>query len=293
MLPVTLALGLINFNFVVNTFFASRFVDPQLAPSAIDAAFRIYMLPQGMFSVAVATVLFPRLSRLAARGDSTGVQRAVSLGLRQIGFLLLPASAVAAVLAEPIVRLLYQRGRVHRRADARRRGSAGRLRARADLQRDDADAQPLVLQPAGALGSDCGRAREPRRSTRFWPRSSTASASGGSRWRRPSSTSPALWRSSRSSAAASVVSTAARSRRRTGASLLPRRRRRPRRSGSGTDWTRPSAARSARRSSRSASRSRRRPPPSLSPAPPCCASASSRRSSRSGADPVQRTNDQP
>jgi putative peptidoglycan lipid II flippase len=34
----------------------------------------------------------------------------VSLGLRQIGFLLLPASAVAAVLAEPIVRLLYQRG---------------------------------------------------------------------------------------------------------------------------------------------------------------------------------------
>jgi putative peptidoglycan lipid II flippase len=110
MLPVTFALGLINFSFVVNTFFASRFVDPLLAPSAIDAAFRIYMLPQGMFSVAVATVLFPRLSRLAARGDSAGFRDAVSLGLRQIGFLLLPASAVAAVLAEPIVRLLYQRG---------------------------------------------------------------------------------------------------------------------------------------------------------------------------------------
>jgi putative peptidoglycan lipid II flippase len=110
MLPVTLAIGLINFNFVVNTFFASRFVDPELAPSAIDAAFRIYMLPQGMFAVAVATVLFPRLSRLAARGDSVGFRETVSLGMRQIGFLLLPASAVAAVLAEPIVRLLYERG---------------------------------------------------------------------------------------------------------------------------------------------------------------------------------------
>jgi putative peptidoglycan lipid II flippase len=107
---VTLALGLINFSFIVNTFFAARFVDPQLAPSAIDAAFRIYMLPQGMFSIAVATVLFPRLSQLAARGDSTGFREMVSLGLRQIGFLLIPASAVAAVLAEPIVRLLYQRG---------------------------------------------------------------------------------------------------------------------------------------------------------------------------------------
>ena len=110
MLPVTLALGLINFSFVVNTFFAARFVDPQLAPSAIDAAFRVYMLPQGMFSIAVATVLFPRLSQLAARGDSAGFRQTVSLGLRQIGFLLLPASAIAAVLAEPIVRLLYQRG---------------------------------------------------------------------------------------------------------------------------------------------------------------------------------------
>jgi putative peptidoglycan lipid II flippase len=110
MLPVTLGIGLINFNFVVNTFFASRFVDPQLAPSAIDAAFRIYMVPQGVFAVAVVTVLFPRLSRLAARGDTAGFRETVSLGLRQIGFLLLPASVVAAVLAEPIVRLLYERG---------------------------------------------------------------------------------------------------------------------------------------------------------------------------------------
>ncbi len=110
MLPITLGVGLINFNLVINTFFASRFVDPTLAPSAIDAAFRIYMLPQGIFSVAVATVLFPRLSRLAARNDIVGFRETVSLGLRQIGFLLLPASAVGAVLAVPIVRLLYQRG---------------------------------------------------------------------------------------------------------------------------------------------------------------------------------------
>ena len=110
MLPVTIGIGLINFNLVVNTFFAARFVDPNLAPSAIDAAFRIYMLPQGMFAVAVATVLFPRLSRLAARQDTDGFRDTVSRGLRQIGFLLIPASAVSAVLAEPIVRLLYERG---------------------------------------------------------------------------------------------------------------------------------------------------------------------------------------
>jgi putative peptidoglycan lipid II flippase len=108
--PVTLGLGLINFNQVIGTLFAARLIDPNLAPAAIDAAFRIYMLPQGMFSVAIATVLFPSLARFAARADLVGFRRTVSTGLRQIAFLLVPASVAAAVLAEPIVRLLYQRG---------------------------------------------------------------------------------------------------------------------------------------------------------------------------------------
>ena len=110
MLPVTLTLGLINISIFVDMIFASRLVDPDLAPTAIEKAFRIYMLPQGMFSVAVVTVLFPTLSRLAALGDLQGFRGTVDSGLRQIGFLLVPASIVGAVLAEPIVRLLYQRG---------------------------------------------------------------------------------------------------------------------------------------------------------------------------------------
>jgi putative peptidoglycan lipid II flippase len=110
MVPVTIGLGLINFNLVVDSIFASRLIDPNLAPSAIDKAFRIYMLPQGMFSVAVATVLFPSLSRLAARGELDGFRHMVGVGLRQIAFLLVPASVFSAVLAEPIVRLIYERG---------------------------------------------------------------------------------------------------------------------------------------------------------------------------------------
>jgi putative peptidoglycan lipid II flippase len=109
--PVTLSLGLINVNAVIGTIFAAKLIDPTLAPSAIDKAFRVYMLPQGMFSVAVATVLFPSLARLATRGDLPGFRDTVSLGVRQINFLLVPAAAASAVLAEPIVRLLYQRGK--------------------------------------------------------------------------------------------------------------------------------------------------------------------------------------
>ena len=110
MLPVMLGLGLINVNAVIGTFVAATWIDPTIAPNAIDKAFRIYMLPQGMFSVAVATVLYPSLARLATRGDLAGFRSTVSTGLGQINFLLIPAAVFSAVLAEPIVRLLYERG---------------------------------------------------------------------------------------------------------------------------------------------------------------------------------------
>ena len=108
MLPVTLGLGLINFNVLANGVLGS-YVSTE-APRAIDNAFRIYMLPQGMFSVAIATVLFPQLSRLAARRDLPGLRTSVDYGLRLIFLLLLPATAATLVLAEPITRLIFQRG---------------------------------------------------------------------------------------------------------------------------------------------------------------------------------------
>jgi putative peptidoglycan lipid II flippase len=110
MLPVTIGLGLININAAIDQLFATHFLNPHLAPAAIVRAFRLYMLPQGMFSVAVATVLFPLLSRHSAREDWDAFKGTIATGLRLISFLLVPASAAAAVLATPIVRLLYQHG---------------------------------------------------------------------------------------------------------------------------------------------------------------------------------------
>jgi putative peptidoglycan lipid II flippase len=109
MLPVTLGLGLINFNALVNYDLAGYVSDE--GPRAIDAAFRLYMLPQGMFSVAIATVLFPQLSRLAARHDLPGLRGTIGNGLRLIFLMLLPAAAATAVLAEPMIRLVYEHGK--------------------------------------------------------------------------------------------------------------------------------------------------------------------------------------
>ena len=108
MLPVTIGLGVINVDLLINS--AVGFLISDSAPRAIDAAFRLYMLPQGMFSVALATVLFPALSRLATRRDTAGLRSLLGTGTRQNLLLLVPAAAATMALAEPIVQLVYERG---------------------------------------------------------------------------------------------------------------------------------------------------------------------------------------
>ncbi|HEY2572217.1 MAG TPA: murein biosynthesis integral membrane protein MurJ [Solirubrobacteraceae bacterium] len=108
MLPVTIGLGIVNLDQLINSVFGTL-VSAE-APRAIDNAFRVYMLPQGLFSVAVATVLFPTLSRMAANRDVSAMRRVVGIGMRQINLLLIPAATFMIVLSTPIVRLLFQRG---------------------------------------------------------------------------------------------------------------------------------------------------------------------------------------
>src|SRR5450755_4310812 len=108
MLPITIGLGIVNLDQLLNSVFGTL-VSPE-APRAIDNAFRIYMLPQGIFSVAVATVLFPTLSRQASRRAPAEMRRTLGNGMRQINLLLIPCTALLIVLATPITRLVFQRG---------------------------------------------------------------------------------------------------------------------------------------------------------------------------------------
>ena len=157
MLPVSIGLGLININLLLNTVIGSGVSDE--VPRAIDAAFRIYMLPQGMFSVAVATVLFPQLARLAARADYAGMRSTIGAGMRQIALLLIPAGAAMAVLAEPIVRLVFERGEWDAESTRAHRRRAVLVRVQPPVQRLGADAHARVLLAAASTDADEARRR--------------------------------------------------------------------------------------------------------------------------------------
>ncbi len=70
----------------------------------------LQQLPLGLISVAVALAALPRLSRHFAARDEAGYRRTLAQGLRMVLVLLVPGLVGLALLAEPVIRLLFQRG---------------------------------------------------------------------------------------------------------------------------------------------------------------------------------------
>src|SRR5262245_31561408 len=82
------------------------------AVTANAAALQLMMLPHGLIALSLGTVIFPQLARYHAAGDLAGLRRAALGALRQVLFLALPAAAILGWLALPVVRALFERGRV-------------------------------------------------------------------------------------------------------------------------------------------------------------------------------------
>jgi len=72
---------------------------------------RLYNFPLGVFAIALATVIFPELSRRAVRKDLAGVGRVASHGLRLTVFIAVPAAVGLMLLSEPLLRLWLGHGR--------------------------------------------------------------------------------------------------------------------------------------------------------------------------------------
>jgi len=82
----------------------------QGAAAAIYYGERLYQLPLGLLGVAVATVIFPLLSRHAARGRHDKLGEDLSLGLRLVLFLGIPAGAGLVLLSHPLSTLMFEHG---------------------------------------------------------------------------------------------------------------------------------------------------------------------------------------
>ncbi len=80
------------------------------AVAVLNFAQRLLELPIGVFAVAVSTVVFPLITRFAAAGDGVNLARSYRRGMRLILVMNVPAAIGLALLAVPIIRVLFQRG---------------------------------------------------------------------------------------------------------------------------------------------------------------------------------------
>jgi len=108
MLPVTVALGILNLNALVGQAFAA--LVSENAPAELYYSFRLYQLPQGVFAIAIGTVLFPTMSRFAARDDIGGFRDTLSGAVRQVFFVTLPFAIWFIAIPTPFVSLIYEHG---------------------------------------------------------------------------------------------------------------------------------------------------------------------------------------
>jgi putative peptidoglycan lipid II flippase len=82
----------------------------QGAAAAIYYGERLYQFPLGLLGMAVATVIFPALSRHAARGQFERLGQDLTLGVRLVLFLAVPAGAGLMLISDPLARLLFEHG---------------------------------------------------------------------------------------------------------------------------------------------------------------------------------------
>jgi putative peptidoglycan lipid II flippase len=108
MAPRVVGLAAVQVNFLVTAILASTLIAGSL--TALNYGWIIMLLPQGIIAQSVATALFPTLATLAARGERVEMRRVFGATLRSLLFFTLPAAAGLVILAEPIVRMLLERG---------------------------------------------------------------------------------------------------------------------------------------------------------------------------------------
>lgn len=107
-LPVALGAGIYQINLVIDTVIASFLATGSIA--YLFFADRVNQLPLGVIGVAVGTALLPLLSRQLRAGEEAAALNSQNRALELSLLLTLPAAVALMVIAEPVIRVLFQRG---------------------------------------------------------------------------------------------------------------------------------------------------------------------------------------
>ncbi len=109
MLPAAFGVSVSQISLLINQVFASFLATGSI--SWLYYADRLMELPAGVLGVAVGTILLPSLSKYHADANPAEYSRLLDWGLRVTVLLAVPSAVALAVLALPLIAMLFQYGR--------------------------------------------------------------------------------------------------------------------------------------------------------------------------------------
>src|SRR3954449_11058156 len=107
--PAVIAASAVQVNVLINSGFAASLGNGPV--SWLNIAFRLMQLPLGIFGVAIGTVTLPLVSKSAALGRIDEFRGILASGMRLAFLLTVPSAIGLAMLASPIISVIYQHGR--------------------------------------------------------------------------------------------------------------------------------------------------------------------------------------
>src|SRR6266852_1861737 len=107
--PAVIAASAVQVNVLINSGFAASLGNGPV--SWLNIAFRLMQLPLGIFGVAIGTVTLPLVSKSAAVGNMDEFRAILARGIRLAFLLTIPSAIGLAMLASPIISVIYQHGR--------------------------------------------------------------------------------------------------------------------------------------------------------------------------------------
>ena len=107
--PAVIAASAVQVNVLINSGFAASLGNGPV--SWLNIAFRLMQLPLGIFGVAIGTVTLPLVSKSAAVGNIDEFRAILARGMRLAFLLTIPSAIGLAMLASPIISVIYEHGR--------------------------------------------------------------------------------------------------------------------------------------------------------------------------------------
>lgn len=108
MIPATIGLSATQINIFIGTRFAASCVEGSV--SWLNYAFRLVQLPIGLFGVAISIAALPVLARYASQKNYTEMKETFVSSLTMVFCLTVPATFGLIILAEPIIRIIFEHG---------------------------------------------------------------------------------------------------------------------------------------------------------------------------------------